>query len=128
MSQSCYMTEMTGIGKGWRNYRYILKGHLSVPIDQRMLLLDLFALNGVDSIFSGHVHFENLSATEYKGIHQYMLTSINWQMTWFSMESGTIWGPSVQSYYKINVRNSEIHDVQPIYINERRAPRTIIRH
>ena len=102
--------------------RYLFKGHLSVPIDQRMYLLDLFAENGVDSIFSGHVHFENLSATEYKGIHQYMLTSINWQMTWFSLESGTIWGPSEQSYYKINVRDSEIYDVRPIHINERRAP------
>ena len=95
-----------------------------MPIDQRMYLLDLFSENGVDSIFSGHVHFESLQADEYKGIHQYMLTSINWQMTWFSMETGQIWGPSEQSYYKINVRNGEINNVQPVHINETRASTT----
>ena len=86
-----------------------------------MYLLDLFSENSVDSIFSGHVHFESLQADEYKGIHQYMLTSINWQMTWFSMETGQVWGPSEQSYYKINVRNGEIDNVQPVHINETRV-------
>ena len=89
-----------------------------------MYLLNLFSENGVDSIFSGHVHFESLSAAEYKGVHQYMLTSINWQMTWLSMETGQIWGPSEQSYYKINVRNGEINNVQPVHINETRASTT----
>ena len=89
-----------------------------------MYLLDLFSQNGVDSIFSGHVHFESLLAAEYKGVHQYMLTSINWQMTWFSMETGQIWGPSEQSYYKINVRNGEIDDVQPVHINKPRDSTT----
>ena len=89
-----------------------------------MFLLNLFSDNGVDSIFSGHVHFESLQADEYKGIHQYMLTSINWQMTWFSMETGQVWGPSEQSYYKINVRNGEINNVQPVHINEIRVSGT----
>ena len=89
-----------------------------------MYLLDLFSENSVDSIFSGHVHFESLRADEYKAIHQYMLTSINWQMTWFSMETGKVWGPSEQSYYKINVRNGEINNVEPVHINETRASTT----
>ena len=36
----------------------------------REYLVDLFSHNGVDSVFSGHVHFENFDIEEHKGIRK----------------------------------------------------------
>ena len=69
-----------------------------------MYLLDLFAENDVDSIYSGHVHFENLATDSYKDLlNQYVLTSINHQHDWKSEESGIHWGPDKPSYYRVKV-------------------------
>ena len=81
----------------------------SIPLDQRMFLLDLFIENGVDSIYSGHVHFENLATDSYKGkLNQYVLTSINHQHDWKSEESGIQWGPDEPSYYRVKIENASI--------------------
>ena len=81
----------------------------SIPMDQRMYLLDLFVENGVDSIYSGHVHFENLATDSYKEkLNQYVLTSINHQHDWKSEESGVHWGPDKPSYYRVKVENGSI--------------------
>ena len=74
-----------------------------------MFLLDLFVENGVDSIYSGHVHFENLATDSYKEkLNQYVLTSINHQHDWKSEESGVHWGPDKPSYYRVKVENGSI--------------------
>ena len=36
----------------------------------REYLVNLFSHNGVDSVFSGHVHFENFDIEEHKGIRK----------------------------------------------------------
>ena len=54
----------------------------SLDIEVRFELLNLFDANGVDSLFSGHVHYENLALLPYDGFHrsikQFILTSINY--------------------------------------------------
>ena len=81
----------------------------SLPYDQRMYLLNLFAVNGVDSIYSGHVHFENLAADSYNNtLNQYVVTSINHQHEWKSEESGKQWGPGQPSYYQVKVESGSI--------------------
>ena len=74
-----------------------------------MYLLELFAANDVDSIYSGHVHFENLATDSYKNsLNQYVLTSINHQHDWKSEESGIHWGPDKPSYYRVKVELDSI--------------------
>jgi len=92
----------------------------SLDIEIRLELLNLFDTNGVDSVFSGHVHYENLALWPYDGFHhsikQFILTSINYQTIWYSEESGKTWGPSIPSYYKIHVLNDKIKSIIPIRI------------
>ena len=74
-----------------------------------MYLLELFVANDVDSIYSGHVHFENLATDSYKNLlNQYVLTSINHQHDWKSQESGIHWGPDKPSYYRVKVELDSI--------------------
>ena len=86
----------------------------SVPYDQRQYLIDLFAENNVDSVFAGHVHFQNLQLAPYRGIKQYVVTSINAQDQWYNEETGNTWGYSEPAYYRINVSNGTITDVVTI--------------
>ena len=88
--------------------------HESIPKAQREYLIDLFANNGVDSIFSGHVHFQNLNLEPHRGIKQHILTSINAQDEWFNEETGMTWGKSEPAYYRVHVMNGNISDVVTI--------------
>ena len=92
--------------------------HQSIPKAQREYLIDLFAKNGVDSIFSGHVHFQNLNLKPHRGIKQHILTSINAQDEWFNEETGMTWGKSEPAYYRVHVRNGNITDVVTITKSE----------
>ena len=49
----------------------------SIPIKDRMNLLSDFDSNAIDSVFSGHTHFENLDPPAYGSVQQYVLTSIS---------------------------------------------------
>ena len=102
--------------------RYLLcSKNLSKSIfpEMREYLVNLFSHNGVDSVFSGHVHFENFDIEEHKGIRrgsnrkltgsrsrkftgntrngtnerQYVMTAINHQNTWHSKETKKDYGP-----------------------------------
>ena len=42
----------------------------SIFPEMREYLVNLFSHNGVDSVFSGHVHFENFDIEEHKGIRR----------------------------------------------------------
>ena len=42
----------------------------SIFPETREYLVNLFSHNGVDSVFSGHVHFENFDIEEHKGIRR----------------------------------------------------------
>ena len=83
----------------------------SVPIEQRFYLLDLFAENNVDTVFSGHTHFESLPPP-YRGVQQLVLTSINYLGTWHSTESGKSYGPEFgnndNAYYIVEVNGSRL--------------------
>ena len=88
--------------------------HESIPKGQREYLIDIFANNGVDSIFSGHVHFQNLNLEPHQGIKQHILTSINAQDEWFNEETGMTWGESESAYYRVHVINGNITEVVTI--------------
>ena len=88
--------------------------HESIPKAQRKYLIDLFANHGVDSIFSGHVHFQNLNLEPHRGIKQHILTSINAQDEWFNEETGMTWGKSEPAYYRVHVVNGNISDIVTI--------------
>ena len=88
--------------------------HESIPKAQREYLIDLFANHGVDSIFSGHVHFQNLNLEPHRGIKQHILTSINAQDEWFNVETGMTWGKSEPAYYRVHVVNGNISDIVTI--------------
>ena len=91
--------------------------HESVPYVQRQYLIDLFAENNVDSVFAGHVHFQNLNLEPHRGIKQYVVTSINAQDQWLNEETGNTWGYSEPAYYRIRVSNGNITDVITITKN-----------
>ena len=59
----------------------------SLDKEHRDYLLELFDYNNVDSVFSGHTHFENFEIPKFKNVKQYLMTSINFQNTWNSKES-----------------------------------------
>ena len=91
----------------------------SLPFKPRQYLLDLFAQNSVDSVFSGHTHFESFP-TPYKGIQQYVLTSINYLASWRSLETGQLFGPDVgnneRGFYLVTVVAGESPIVKKILI------------
>jgi len=79
-----------------------------------MNLLSDFDSNSVDSVFSGHTHFENLDTPAYGSVQQFVLTSISSQNKWTSNEK---WGPNGEtmiygtctpSFYLVNSKNSGI--------------------
>ena len=79
-----------------------------------MSLLSDFDLNSVDSIFSGHTHFENLDPPAYGSVQQFVLTSISSQNSWKSDEN---WGPDgdkmkygtcTPSFYMVNSKTSGV--------------------
>ena len=88
--------------------------HESIPKAQREYLIDLFANHGVDSIFSGHVHFQNLNLEPHRGIKQHILTSINAQDEWFNEETGMTWGKSEPAYSRVHIVNGNISDIVTI--------------
>ena len=92
----------------------------SLPLEPRRFLLELFAKNAVDSVFSGHTHFENFP-TPYRGIQQYVLTSINYLASWSSVETGKQFGPGVENnergFYLVTVAAGEKPVVEKIPIN-----------
>lgn len=79
----------------------------SIFPEMREYLVNLFSHNGVDSVFSGHVHFENFDIEEHKGIRQYVMTAINHQNTWHSKETKKDYGPCTPAYYKVHVENGK---------------------
>ena len=89
----------------------------SLPPEYRSYLLDLFSKNGVDSVFSGHTHFEN-TPLPYEGIQQYILTSINYLSSWTSLESGNSFGPqkgnNKRGFYLVSIENHQKPKVRKI--------------
>ena len=86
----------------------------SIPIKDRMNLLSDFDSNSIDSVFSGHTHFENLDPPAYGAVQQYVLTSISSQNSWKAKEN---WGPNGEvmkygtctpSFYMVNSRSSGV--------------------
>ena len=67
---------------------------------ERDYLLELFDYNNVDSVFSGHTHFEKMDIPKFKNVKQYLMTSITFQNTWHSKESDINYGPDIPSYYQ----------------------------
>ena len=55
----------------------------SLPLASRAYLLDLFDYNNVDTVFSGHTHFENYPDKAGK-VRQVVMTSINYLGSWHS--------------------------------------------
>ena len=79
-----------------------------------MSLLSDFDSNSVDSVFSGHTHFENLDPPAYGSVEQFVLTSISSQNSWTSGEN---WGPDgdkmkygicTPSFYIVNSKASGV--------------------
>ena len=67
---------------------------------ERDYLLELFDYNNVDSVFSGHTHFEKIDIPNFKNVEQYLMTSITFQNTWHSKESDINYGPDIPSDYQ----------------------------
>ena len=59
----------------------------SLPLASRAYLLDLFDYNNVDTVFSGHTHFENYPDKAGK-VRQVVMTSINYLGSWHSKGKG----------------------------------------
>ena len=53
-----------------RSHLYSKNLKKSIFPEMREYLVNLFSHNGVDSVFSGHVHFENFDIEEHKGIRR----------------------------------------------------------
>ena len=91
----------------------------SIPPGYRSYLLDLFSENAVDSVFSGHTHFEN-TPLPYKGVQQYILTSINYLGSWTSLESGNSFGSdhgnNERVFYVVNIENDQKPEVHKIHL------------
>ena len=87
----------------------------SLRPEHRNYLIDLFSRNRVDSVFSGHVHFENF-LEEHRGIRQYILTSINHQNEWKSKETNKQYGPDNHSYYRVDIQDGMLPQVYPILV------------
>ena len=99
-----------------KNYEKLIKAtekEKSLPFDTRLYLLDLFNYYNVDTVFSGHNHFENFPDTVYN-VRQIVMTSINYLNSWSSKETGKDFGPEYgnndRGYYvvEINEKNEPI--------------------
>jgi len=86
----------------------------SIPTIDRMRLLSDFDSNSVDSVFSGHTHFQNLDPPAYGSVQQFVLTSVSKQNEWTSKEK---WGPNGEtmnygtctpSFYLVNSKASGV--------------------
>ena len=78
----------------------------SLPFETRLYLLDLFNYYNVDTVFSGHNHFENFPDTVYN-VRQIVMTSINYLNSWSSKETGKDFGPEFgnndRGYYVVEI-------------------------
>ena len=78
----------------------------SLPFDTRLYLLDLFNYYNVDTVFSGHNHFENFP-DEVHNVRQIVMTSINYLNSWSSKETGQDFGPQFgnndRGYYVVEI-------------------------
>ena len=90
-----------------------------LPFDTRLYLLDLFNYYNVDTVFSGHTHFENVPPV-HRGIQQIVMTSINYLKTWISPESGFEWGPAFDNnfrgYYVVEVNGYDLPVVTKVLL------------
>ena len=91
----------------------------SLPIEVREWMIELFSYNSVDTVFSGHVHFENFPEP-IEGLRQVVMTSINALNTWHSKETNIDYGPEFgnnqRGYYLVNVKENQAPAVQKINI------------
>ena len=78
---------------------------------ERDYLLELFDYNNVDSVFSGHTHFEKMDIPKFKNVKQYLMTSITFQNTWHSKESDINYGPDIPSYYQGQFRPCKMSQI-----------------
>lgn len=92
----------------------------SLPLAEREYLLDLFEYYNVDTVFSGHTHFENYPA-KYGNIRQVVMTSINALSSWHSKETGVDYGPEYgnneRGYYIVDVNGTSEPRVNKVAIN-----------
>lgn len=91
----------------------------SIPVDHRAYLIDQFSRHNVDTVFSGHTHFENVPPV-YRGIQQIVLTSINYLKTWVSPETGAAWGPNLgnneRGFYVVDNDGTNVPTVNKILL------------
>ena len=62
---------------------------------------------GVDSVFSGHTHFESIPPPN-ETVNQVVMTAINYQNKWKSEWSGLDYGPFNPSYYTAHVNQTDL--------------------
>ena len=87
-------------------------------------MIELFTYNSVDTVFSGHVHFENFPepvlGQNGQQLRQVVMTSINALNTWHSKETNADYGPEFgnndRGYYLVNVKENQAPAVQKITI------------
>ena len=81
--------------------------------------MKLFSENNIDTVFSGHVHFENF-LEPVDNVRQIVMTSINALNTWHSDETNTDYGPDFgnneRGYYMVEIRNSDEPLIQKIKV------------
>ena len=76
--------------------------------EHRHRLLDWYSSANVDTVFSGHVHFNNVPPV-YNGVQQIVMTSINHQNHWISKETGIAYGPNRPAFIVARVQQGEIN-------------------
>jgi len=79
----------------------------SLPGHVRQYLLDQYSKFGVDTIFSGHVHFNSVPE-QFEGVNQVCLTSINYQDKKWVADSGNVYGGDSPAYIVASVKNAEL--------------------
>ena len=91
----------------------------SLPLDISTWLTELFSYNSVDTVFSGHVHFENFPEP-VDNVRQVILTSINALNTWHSddtnMDYGPEFGNNERGYYVVQIKDGIKPAVQKIRV------------
>ena len=91
----------------------------SLPLDVSTWLTELFSYNSVDTVFSGHVHFENFPEP-VDNVRQVIMTSINALNTWHSDDTNIDYGPEFgnneRGYYVVQIKDAIKPAVQKIKV------------
>ena len=91
----------------------------SLPLDVSTWLTKLFSYNNVETVFSGHVHFENFPEPA-NNVRQVILTSINALNSCHS--DGTNWdnrpefGNNERGYYVVQIKDGIQTAVQKVKV------------